>query len=145
MSRDLSAYRDNLRQKLQILQAILTVSERQAQALAAQEEGLGELLKERQGYLEDLARARAAGRVQAGPDEAKDEETRQLETTFRRLLQATVELSQATLASAQQKKSCYAGQIRKLQLNRQAIREGYFKRAPQRYGYFIDKKIGDGS
>lgn len=58
------------------------------------------------------------------------------------LLELTVRQSRVVLENAVRMKERAADRIHSLQLNKKAMNEGYFRKTPQNYGYFIDKKIG---
>jgi|GEM_PF-955882 len=72
----------------------------------------------------------------------ENEETLRIKRDVESLLEQTVAQNRIILENIIRLKDTAAHKIRCLQLSKKAMGEGYFKKIPQSYGYFIDKKIG---
>jgi len=72
----------------------------------------------------------------------ENEETLRIKREVKSLLEQTVTQNRIILENIIRQKDTAAHKIRCLQLNKKAMSEGYYKKIPQSYGYFIDKKIG---
>ncbi|SDH50685.1 hypothetical protein [Desulfosporosinus hippei] len=98
------------------------------------------LLIERQGQMDQLVKL--VGNYQKEVQCPENEETLRIKRDVKSLLEQTVTQSRQTLENIIRQKDTAAHKIRCLQLSKKAMSEGYFKKIPQSYGYFIDKKIG---
>lgn len=97
-------------------------------------------LIERQRQIDQLARLvlNCQKEVQC----PENEKTLRIRRDVKSLLEQTVTQSRAIMEKLMQLKDTAAHKIRGLQLSKKAMGEGYFKKTPQSYGYFIDKKVG---
>ncbi|ADY55418.1 cholesterol 24-hydroxylase [Syntrophobotulus glycolicus DSM 8271] len=132
-----------LREELRILGEIRRNWLRQSEALERGDAGLlASLLAEGQGYLDELARGGQRENLSGEADSGKEEDDSKAREEILSLLREIIALSRAVSEKASRQKMLAAESLRRLQLNKKALREGYLKKVPQSYGYFIDKKIG---
>lgn len=135
-------YMDFLKAKIEILEYIYNNTAGQLDALERKDYGmLGKLLEERQGYVQNLAEIMQ--HIRDFEEVRKNEEIMQLEQNICLLVQKLENINNDNLKKAENLKDELASIIRNLNLSRNAIRNGYFKKMPQRYGYYIDKKVGN--
>ncbi|HWQ72284.1 MAG TPA: hypothetical protein VN370_08175 [Desulfitobacteriaceae bacterium] len=134
---------DCLKKKMSILQNICENSISQANALKREDYSLlGKLLLDRQGYLDNLENL--AQTVDYNTDDygfEKNPEIIKLNQNISFLLNKIITISNTVLEKTSDEKKITANMVLQLQLSQKAVREGYFKKVPQRYGYFIDKVI----
>lgn len=135
-------YMDFLKMKLRVLEDIRKNTAEQSDALEKKDyDLLGKLLKGRQEYVEKFEQIM---RHSSDYDLAeKNEETEKWEQAIRFLIREVVNITHANMKAAENQKNDMAGVIRNLNLGKHALQDGYFKKMPQRYGYFIDKKVGN--
>lgn len=134
-------YEDFLKLKLAILEKIRDNTAAQSGALEREDYiGLGQLLKDRQNCIERLGLLMESS-AEYGTA-LKTGEAKSLENDISAVVQAVLGMDNANRKKAEKQKGEMADRLRSLKLGRSAISSGYFKRMPQRYGYFIDKKVG---
>lgn len=134
---------DYLQKKISILQDICENSISQANTLKREDYNLlGTLLVDRQSYLDNLENlALTVDYNTEGYDFEKNTEIIELNQNISFLLNKIITISSTVLEKTRNEKKITANMVLQLQLRQKAIREGYFKKVPQRYGYFIDKRI----
>lgn len=134
-------YKGFLRLQLDILEEIYNITVSQSQALDNGDDVLlGKLLKKRQKRIEKLA---SMGKY---PDVleniGKDEETLSLEESIQPLQAKICSANNNNTGKAERLKNEMGAALAKLKLGKRALQTGYCRTTPQRFGYFIDKKIG---
>ncbi|AET69674.1 hypothetical protein Desor_4241 [Desulfosporosinus orientis DSM 765] len=131
-----------LKEKRHLVQALWQVTVDLTKAVEKEDYALvKKQLTERQRHIDQLAKL--VGKYQELQC-LENEETFGMRKDVNSMLELTVIQSRMVLETADRLKENAANKIRSVQLNKRAIGEGYFKRIPQSYGYFIDKKIGAG-
>lgn len=134
-------YMDFLKMKQSILEDIYNNSVEQSDALERKDYALLEkLLKARQNDIEKFGQIREYLKEYHSVE--KNEETEKLEQSIRFLVQEVININGTNTNEAVNQKNDIAEMLRNIKLGKCAIRNGYYKKIPQRYGYFIDKKIG---
>jgi len=135
------SYIESLKKKLNILRDIYKNTLDQFEALEKKDLNLlGKLLSDRQNRIEELRQIMNCPKdFKMGE---KSEEIEKLERDIDHLFHVIIDSSITNLRIAEKQKNEIGEAIKNLKMGRYAIFSGYFKKMPQRYGYFIDKKIG---
>jgi len=130
-----------LKNKYQMLQDIYKNTLEQSDAIDKKDySSLERLLNEREAMINSLRL------MLEHSDEEKCNYTNEENTKFQQqndtLYKEISGLFKSNAEKAESQKDEIAAEIRHLRLGKSAIVNGYFKKMPQRYGYFIDKKLG---
>ncbi len=133
-------YADFLQKKREILESIHQNTIAQSQALESKDDDLLEkLLKERGESIKSFAQIMCLSKEIFRED--KDDEIIKKEQEIDSLVQNILRINGVNAEKAESRKSDIAGDIKKLKLSRNPMRNKFFKKMPQRFGYFIDKRI----
>ncbi|MEA4849199.1 MAG: hypothetical protein VB106_18345 [Clostridiaceae bacterium] len=134
-------YKVCLRKKLEIIKRMDKNSLSQCQALKSNDVDLfGKLLKRQQGNIDRLKRIKKPDLSVCSFE--KDEETDKLERDIAALSDIVIQRSTLNMLNAERLKNEMGISLYNLKVNRNAIKNGYFKNGCQQKGYFIDKKVG---
>lgn len=134
-------YGDFLKIKLRVLEDIRKNTAEQSDALESLNyDLLGKLLEKRQRQIAELDRIAQSLKACAGM--VKDAETKSMEQYIGLLIQEINDTNDLNIKKVESLRYDTAGKLKSLKLGKSALQNGYFKRMPQRYGYFIDKKVG---
>jgi len=101
---------------------------------------LGKLLKRQQRNIDKLKQIEKSYLLSCNFE--KDAEIKQLENSVDSLFEVAIKTIILNISNAEKLKNELAISIYNLKVNRNAIKNGYFKKGYQQHGYFIDKKIG---
>lgn len=134
-------YSEFLKNKYKILQGIYKNTLEQTAAIDKKDySSLARLLNERESLITSLKL------MTEHSDEDKCKCTNEENIEFQKqidiLYNEIREVFWSNAEKAESQKDEIAAEIRHLRLGKSAIVNGYFKKMPQRYGYFIDKKLG---
>jgi hypothetical protein len=128
-----------LKNKIKILNEIYNNTIQQSSALENKDYHILETLSEvQQKNVENFIELMGSKNYSNGTNE----EIIKLEQDINHLYKKTIEMINNNQENAKNQKEEISNLLKNVLMGRNAIRNGYFKRMPQRYGYFIDKKIG---
>lgn len=139
---DTVKYRESLKLKLEAADRINENFRMQSEAIEAGDiKLLGKLVKRQQGNIDRLKKfsERASFKLSAETDIERE----QIEAGFNALIHDAIQRSISNISKAEKLKDTIGNAICSLKVNGNAIKNGYFKKVPQQYGYFIDKKVGE--
>ncbi|HYE83950.1 MAG TPA: hypothetical protein VEG39_17515 [Clostridia bacterium] len=134
-------YKKSLIIMLSLTEKIYNNTLYQCQALKSNNlELLGSLLKEQQENINKLPEYKGSHQLTAC--HAEDAEIESIEENINLMLDIIIKTIISNISIAKKQKDEIGSSICLLKVNRNTIRNGYFKKSSQQYGYFIDKKIG---
>ncbi len=138
---DRGKYKESLKSKLESAARINGNFRMQKEAIEAGDiKLLGKLVKRQQGNIDRLKKISEGTPVNRNVE--SDAELEQLKAGFNTLIYDAVRENIANISKAEKLKETIGNSICSLKINGNAIKNGYFKKVPQQYGYFIDKKVG---
>lgn len=134
-------YNELVRMKQSILKNIYQNTVLQSEAFDKGDyDRLTKLLAERHNWIERLGQVRRC--FQDYDDLEKDEVKEKLEQSTLLLVRRIIAISRKNVMQAERRRKDLGRVLRNIRLGRHAIRNGYFKKMPQRHGCFFDEKVG---
>ncbi|WHH58753.1 hypothetical protein [Petroclostridium sp. X23] len=141
MKLQVSDYYAYLQIKLGIAEEIYKNTVTQSYALKKNDEHLlKKLLNDRQKCIERLDAIGCASDIFRNIK--KDVETEKLEQSIQYLSNEITRINHMNVEQAEELKGKIGNSIAHITCGRKAIQNGYFRKIPSQYGYFIDRKIG---
>ena len=134
-------YKQYLKAKLEIIQRISDNALAQCQAVKSNDmDLLGKLLKRQQANIDKMKRI--GKYCSLSHSFINSAELEKSENFIDSMLETVIQASISNISNVEKLKNEIGNSICNLKVNRNAIRNGYFKKSDQQFGYFIDKKVG---